>query len=42
MGIELEVVHHSQFIDELIQQKIEPQPWVDENITFMTLVIWAP
>ena len=35
MGIELEVVHHSQFIDELIQQKkIEPQPWVDENITF--------
>ena len=35
MGIELEVVHHSQFLDELIQEnKIQPQPWVDENITF--------
>ena len=35
MGIELDVVHHSQFIDELIQEnKIEPQPWVDEDVTF--------
>ena len=35
MGIDLDVVHHSQFIDELIQEnKIEPQPWVDEDVTF--------
>ncbi len=35
MGIELDVIHHSQFIDELIQEnKINPQPWVDEDITF--------
>ena len=35
MGIELEVVHHSQFIDELIKEKkIEPKPYIDEDITF--------
>tara|TARA_S200000501_G_scaffold360887_1_gene388477 strand:+ start:5576 stop:7588 length:2013 start_codon:yes stop_codon:yes gene_type:complete len=35
MGIELDVVHHSQFIDELInEKKIEPKPYVDEDITF--------
>ncbi len=35
MGIELDVVHHSQFIDELIQdKKIKPKPYIDEDITF--------
>ena len=35
MGIELDVVHHSQFIDELInEKKIEPIPYLDEDITF--------
>lgn len=35
LGIELDVVHHSQFIDELIEKnKINPQPWVDDDITF--------
>jgi len=35
MGIELDVVHHSQFIDELIKEKkIEPKPYIDEDITF--------
>ena len=35
LGIELNVVHHSQFIDELIEKnKINPQPWVDDDITF--------
>ena len=35
MGIELDVVHHSQFIDELINEKrIEPKPYLDEDITF--------
>jgi len=35
MGIKLDVVHHSQFIDELInEKKIEPKPYVDEDITF--------
>ena len=35
MGIELDVVHHSQFIDELINEnRIEPKPYVDEDITF--------
>ena len=35
MGIELDVVHHSQFIDELInEKKIEPKPYLDEDITF--------
>ena len=35
MGIELDVVHHSQYIDELInEKKIEPKPYLDEDITF--------
>ena len=35
MGIELDVVHHSQFIDELINEKrIQPKPYIDEDITF--------
>jgi Fe-S oxidoreductase len=35
LGVELEVVHHSQFIDELIEtKKIEPKPWMDEDVTF--------
>ena len=35
MGIELDVVHHSQFIDELIQEKkIRPEPYINEDITF--------
>ena len=35
LGIELDVVHHSQFIDELINdKKIEPTPWMDEDVTF--------
>ena len=35
MGIELDVVHHSQFIDDLIQdEKIKPRPYIDEDITF--------
>ena len=35
MGVELDVVHHSQYIDELInEKKIEPKPYLDEDITF--------
>ena len=35
MGIELDVVHHSQYIDELInEKKIEPKPYLDEDITY--------
>ena len=35
MGIQLDVVHHSQFIDELISdKKITPTPYIDEEITF--------
>ena len=35
MGIELDVVHHSQFIDDLIKaNKIDPKPYIDEDITF--------
>ncbi len=35
MSIDLEVVHHSQFIDELIRdEKITPKPYVDEDVTF--------
>jgi Fe-S oxidoreductase len=35
LGVELEVVHHSQFIDELIEtKKIKPKPWMDEDVTF--------
>ena len=35
MGIELDVVHHSQFIDDLIKaDKIDPKPYIDEDITF--------
>ena len=35
MGIELDVVHHSQYIDELInEKKIEPKPYLDEDVTF--------
>ena len=35
MGIELDVVHHSQYINELInEKKIEPKPYLEEDITF--------
>ena len=35
LGIDLDVVHHSQFIDELIgDEKIKPKPWMDEDVTF--------
>jgi len=35
LGIDLEVSHHSQFIDELIEsKKISPDAWIDEDITF--------
>ena len=35
LGIDLDVVHHSQFIDELIQtEKIKPNNWVEEDVTF--------
>ena len=35
MGIELDVVHHSQYIDELInEKKIVPKPYLGEDITF--------
>ena len=35
LGIDLEVSHHSQFIDELIKsKKISPDAWIDEDITF--------
>ena len=35
MGIELDVVHHSQYIAELInEKKIEPKPYIDEDVTF--------
>ena len=35
MGIELDVVHHSQYIAELInEKKIEPKPYLDEDVTF--------
>ncbi|MFL2982831.1 MAG: (Fe-S)-binding protein [Candidatus Neomarinimicrobiota bacterium] len=35
MGINLDVVHHSQYIDELINdKKITPKPYIDEEITF--------
>ena len=34
MGIELDVVHHSQFIDDLIKaEKIDPKPYIDEAIS---------
>ena len=35
LGIKLEVVHHSQYIDELIKEnKIHPDPWIEEKVTF--------
>ncbi len=35
LGIELDVVHHSKFIEELINDsKIKPKPYVNEDITF--------
>ena len=35
LGINLTVEHHSQFIDNLIQDKvISPKPYLDEDITF--------
>ena len=39
MGIELDVVHHSQYIDELInEKKIEPKPYLDAvSYTHLTL-----
>ena len=39
MGIELDVVHHSQYIDELInEKKIVPNPILTKILHFMTLV----
>lgn len=35
LGMNLDVVHHSQFIDDLItEKKIEPEPWMDDDVTF--------
>ena len=35
LGINLEVIHHSQFINDLItEKKIDPKPWMDEDVTF--------
>tara|TARA_B100001564_G_scaffold358716_1_gene378149 strand:+ start:86 stop:2101 length:2016 start_codon:yes stop_codon:yes gene_type:complete len=35
LGADLEVVHHSQFIGELVSEgKISPKAWLDEDITY--------
>ena len=35
LGADLEVVHHSQFIGELVSEgKISPKAWLDENVTY--------
>lgn len=35
LGAELDVVHHSQFIGELVSEgKIKPQAWMNEDVTY--------
>ena len=35
LGANLEVVHHSQYISELIKDgKIKPEPWMDKDVTY--------
>ena len=35
LGAKLDVVHHSQYISELINDgKIKPEPWMDEDVTY--------
>jgi len=35
LGAELDVVHHSQYIGELVSEgKIKPQAWLDEDVTY--------
>ena len=35
LGADFDVVHHSQYIAELIKEnKIKPEPWMDENVTY--------
>ena len=35
LGADLEVVHHSQFIGELVSEgKISPKAWLDEDVTY--------
>ena len=35
LGANLDVVHHSQYISELIKDgKIEPEPWMDDDVTY--------
>ena len=35
LGADFDVVHHSQYIAELIKEdKIKPEPWMDEDVTY--------
>ena len=35
LGASLDVVHHSQYISDLIKDgKIEPEPWMDDDVTY--------
>ena len=35
LGADFDVVHHSQYIAELIEEnKIKPEPWMDEDVTY--------
>ena len=35
LGADLEVVHHSQFIGQLVSEgKIKPKSWMDEDVTY--------
>jgi Fe-S oxidoreductase len=35
LGANLDVVHHSQYISDLIKNgKIEPEPWMDDDVTY--------
>jgi Fe-S oxidoreductase len=35
LGTELDVVHHSQFIGELVSNgKIKPEPWMEDDVTY--------
>lgn len=35
LGAELEVVHHSQFIGELVSEgKVKPEAWMDKDVTY--------
>ena len=35
LGANLDVVHHSQYISDLIKDgKIEPEPWMDDDVTY--------